>query len=151
MPLEDNDFHIWKRSKTTNKSSTNLSLVSVSRKLLNENKINQEFLDRLTFITYEELIALKLEQTAKIMGTPYLGFSLWNTFRDICRDALVKYAYSVGLTAAEASMIIGISRKHFHKITRRYHPKYYFKDYIISKNKNVLTTEENDIMERVYK
>ena len=146
------DHQTWKYIKTTKSSS--LSLISISKKLLFEKKITPEFLEMLSFITYEELLALKLEQTSKIMGTPYLGFSLWNTLKDICRDAIVKYAYSLGLSNYDAAAIIGISKKSFARYTQKYHSGLYFKDYIRTRHKkknNVLITQEDELIERTYK
>ena len=67
---------------------------SVSKKLLRENKTSLEFENKLNSLTLEEIIALKLELSMKIAGTPIYGIPLWRSIRDICKDAMLKVALS---------------------------------------------------------
>lgn len=126
-------------------------IVSITKKLLEENKINQDFIDRLSFLTYEEIIALKLETCVKMLGTPFLGFSLWHKMKNIYRDALFKFVYSLNTSSMVSAAILGISREMFAKMVKKYKPELYFQDYLKVKEdrKEPLIIKE-EIMEKIY-
>jgi len=86
---------------------------SVSKKLLREDKTNLQFETILNNLTLEELIALKLELSMKIAGTPIYGIPLWRSIRDICKDAMLKLALSATRTKKEASKFLGLTSEEF--------------------------------------
>lgn len=128
--------------------------VSVSRKLLNEGKINPAFMTIITYLTLEELIVLKLEQTAKLLSSPFLGFSLNWVLKDIVQDALRKYAFSLGLSNRHTAAVIGVAYKTYKLWLKDKKFKNYYKIYFekydnhnISDNISGKNLEEKDDVE----
>lgn len=66
----------WKRSIKKGKGVN--SPFSVSAKLKKERKSSDEFEFMLNKLSLEEIIALKLEITARVLGGKYYGFQLWS-------------------------------------------------------------------------
>lgn len=101
---------------------------SVINKLLKEEKINEQFLLKLNSLSLEEVIALKLEFAAKSSGGSVFGIPIWNSLRDICRDASLKFALSVTRTKNEAASFLGVSVSTFKKYLEKYEIKNYFEE-----------------------
>jgi hypothetical protein len=114
--------------KTANKDSTlkntkfysNNKNYNLKNKLLKESKINKEFLEKLNFITLEDLITLKLlvsteSLKGKIFNFPFLKYST-----DICKEAVVRFALSAAKNRKEASLILGMKKSDFINYLREY-------------------------------
>tara|TARA_R110000824_G_C15207824_1_gene676314 strand:+ start:1670 stop:2026 length:357 start_codon:yes stop_codon:yes gene_type:complete len=101
---------------------------SVSKKLLRENKTSLEFETILNTLTLEELIALKLELSMKIAGTPIYGIPLWRSIRDICKDAMLKLALSATRTKKEAANFLGITSVEFKTELKRREIESFFEE-----------------------
>jgi hypothetical protein len=101
---------------------------SVSKKLLKENKTNLEFETTLNTLTLEEIIALKLELSMKIAGTPIYGIPLWKSIRDICKDSMLKLALSATRTKKEASKFLGITSEEFKTEIKRRNIESFFEE-----------------------
>ena len=101
---------------------------SVINKFLNEEKITERFLTTLNLLTLEEIIALKLEISAKSSGGDVFGLPIWNSLRDICRDASLKFAISAARTKAEAATFLGISISTLNDYLEKYEIKEYFEE-----------------------
>ena len=115
----------WKRKKLRKGRNTYYSL---SKKLRQEKKSNDEFEVMMGNLTLEELIGLKLELSTKPVSNRLYGFPLWFNLTDIVRDAIFKYAYSATRTQMEAMRLLGLTANHFHKLKKRYDPISYFED-----------------------
>lgn len=96
----------YKKKKRIYKKRKNYSVIN---KFLNEEKITDKFLLTINSLSLEDLIAIKLEHSAKSSGGNIYGVPLWNSLRDICRDSVLKLAVSVTRTRAEAASFLGIS------------------------------------------
>lgn len=101
---------------------------SVINKLSKEERVTDKFLSQLNDLSLEELIALKLELSAKSSGGNIFGIPIWNSLRDICRDAALKFAISATRTRAEAASFLGISISTLKDYTTKYDVKEYFED-----------------------
>lgn len=101
---------------------------SVINKLLSEEKINEKFLSTLNLLTLEELIAIKLEMAAKASGGNIYGIPIWNSLRDICRDATLKFAFSANRTKQEAANFLGISLSVFKSYIKKYNIMSFFEE-----------------------
>lgn len=101
---------------------------SVINKLFSEEKINERFLVTLNLLTLEELIAVKLEMAGKASGGNIYGIPIWNSLRDVCRDATLKFALTATRTATEAATFLGISMSTFKEYIEKYEIKSYFEE-----------------------
>jgi hypothetical protein len=104
-----------------------LTNVTMSRKLRGEKKITSEFEDMLSNLSLEEIIALKLELSSKMLKTTFIGVPLWNNLQYIVKDAVLKYAYSMANSAREAAAFLGISKYKLRGLLFKYRTENYFK------------------------
>jgi hypothetical protein len=128
MDIESIDFNIleWRKRKK-NSSRKKRLLHSISKKLEKEGKTTQEFEVMLNRLSLEEVIALKLELSAKSFGGGIFCHPLWYSLKDIVRDAVLRYYWSVAEFHNEAFGIMGITKENYIKLMNKYKPESYFK------------------------
>jgi len=115
----------WKRKKLRKGRNTHYSL---SKKLRQEKKSNDEFEIMLASLSLEEVIGLKLELSTKPVNNRLYGFPLWHNLTDIVKDAIFKYAYSATRTQMEAMRFLGLRANSFYELRKKYDPVSYFED-----------------------
>jgi len=115
----------YKKKKKIYGNKKNYSVVN---KLLKEEKVTDRFLSQLNDLSLEEIIAVKLEIAAKASGGNIFGMPIWNSLRDICRDASLKFAISAARTKAEAANFLGISISTLKDYMKKYETKEYFEE-----------------------
>ena len=115
----------WKRKKLRKGRNTYYSL---SKKLRQEKKTNDEFEAMLGNLSLEEVIGLKMELAGKPVNNRFYGFPLWNNLTNVVRDAIFKYAYSATRTQVEAMRFLGLRPDKFQKLKKKYDPISYFED-----------------------
>lgn len=115
----------YKKKKRIYGTNKNYSVVN---KLLKEEKVNEKFLFNLNSLSLEEIISLKLEISAKSSGGTIFGIPIWNSLRDICRDASLKFALSAARTKAEAATFLGISIHTLKEYIKKYEIEKYFEE-----------------------
>jgi hypothetical protein len=93
---------------------------NLKKQLLSENKINKDFLEKLNFITLEELITLKLLVASKSLRGKLCNFPLLKYSSDICKEAIVRYALSESKNIREASLILGIKKIDLQRYIKNY-------------------------------
>ncbi len=93
---------------------------NLKKQLLSENKINKDFLEKLNFITLEELITLKLLVASKSLRGKLCNFPLLKYSSDICKEAVVRYALSESKNIREASLILGIKKIDLQRYIKNY-------------------------------
>tara|TARA_B100000131_G_scaffold208518_1_gene200584 strand:- start:311 stop:664 length:354 start_codon:yes stop_codon:yes gene_type:complete len=99
---------------------------SFCRKLRSEGRSNNEFEARLSELSLEEVIGLKLELSTKDLNGKLYGFPVWHSMPDIIKDAIIKYALSATKTKGEAASFLGLTPENFHKLCKRYNSEEYF-------------------------
>tara|TARA_Y100000004_G_C8937310_1_gene422639 strand:- start:903 stop:1304 length:402 start_codon:yes stop_codon:yes gene_type:complete len=107
-------------SLKNNKFTSSNKNYNLKNKLLNQNKINKEFLEKLKFITLEDLITLKLLSSTeglkgKLYNFPFLKYS-----HDICKEAVVRFALSISNNRREASLVLGMKKAEFINYIKEY-------------------------------
>ena len=115
----------WKRKKTTKGRNTYYSL---SKKLRQEKKINDDFETMLSNLSLEEVLGLKMELSSKPVNDRLYGLPIWNNLTDVVKDAILKYTYSATRTQMEAMRFLGLTSDSFQKLKKRYNPISYFED-----------------------
>ena len=111
--IRDNSL---KRSKTFS-SNKNYNL---KNKLLKENKIDHEFLEKLKFLKLEELITLKLITSTSLLKGKLFNFPFLKYSTDICKEAVLRFALSQANSKREASLILGIKKVDLLKYLKTY-------------------------------
>jgi hypothetical protein len=104
-----------------------LSGFTLSSKLRNEGKVSPEFEDMMSNLTFEEVIALKLELSSKMLKTTFIGAPLWNNLIFICKDAILKYAYAMSNSSREASALLGIPKFKLKRLLYRFRTENYYR------------------------
>lgn len=140
----------WKKYK---QQKGILQLVSMSNKLKTEGKITPEFEVMLNNLTLEEIIALKLELSAKIIKNTFIGIPIWYSLGHVARDAVLKYSFAISQTKSEAAYILGLAPLPFKKALYRYRTHEYFKNLTIKyKPENGLfqKLEQNILNKDIY-
>jgi len=115
----------WKRSIKKGKGVN--SPFSVSAKLKKERKSSDEFEFMLNKLSLEEIIALKLEITARILGGKYYGFQLWSAIPKVVKEALMLYAISASNTDSDAAELLNMPTTRFIMLKNVYKSREYFK------------------------
>jgi len=121
----------WKKRKYfgTNKN------YSMSRKLRNDNKSNDEFEVMLSALSLEDVIALKLELATKPFGGNCYGIPIWYSTREIVQDAVLKTALSICRSKKEAARFLGLTYGEFKALLKKYNTENFFE----KNNENNLT------------
>ena len=101
--------------------------VTISRKLYEEGKITKDFENILSNLTFEEIIALKLELSSKMLKSTFIGAPLWYNLQYIVKDAVLKYAYSIANSSREAAALLGLPKYKIRKLLYKYRTENYFK------------------------
>ena len=115
----------WKRKKERKGRNTYYSL---SKKLRQEKRSNDEFETMLSSLSSEEVIGLKLELSTKPVNSRLYGIPIWFSLTDIVKDAIFKYAYSATRTQVETMQFLGLRHNDFHTYKNKYDPVSYFED-----------------------
>jgi di/tripeptidase len=94
---------------------------SFSKFLRSNNKSSDEFEFMLNNLSLEEVIALKLELSAKTINGKLYGFYLWNNINKIVRESVVLFAVSSTRSLDQAQALLGL-KDHIQmkKLVRRY-------------------------------
>jgi hypothetical protein len=100
---------------------------SISSKLRSENKTNDEFEVMVASLTLEEIIALKLEISARAVNHKLYGFDLWKKIPAIAKEAVFNYAYSGTRTKNELAAFLGISMGSVERLLQRNRVADFFK------------------------
>tara|TARA_Y100000034_G_C6743873_1_gene330257 strand:+ start:77 stop:424 length:348 start_codon:yes stop_codon:yes gene_type:complete len=103
-------------SKKVNKFK-NYSFISVMRE---RRKVNDEFLNVLSSLTLEEVIALKLELAVKLTKHKFYNFPLWKSMPSICRDAILRYTLSACQSKRDGARMLGIDIREFDRLIKKY-------------------------------
>ena len=101
-------------------SSKNSKKRSFINELRNNNRINENFLNVVSDLKLEELIAVKLEQSARMTGGKFYNLPIWYTLPYVCRDACFKFATSICNTKSDMASLLGIPYDTFMDIYKKY-------------------------------
>ena len=109
-------------SKKTNKFK-NYSFISLMKK---ENRADEDFLVMLSSFSLEEIIALKLELSTRLIKHKFYNFPLWRSMPSICRDAVLRFVLSACESKRDGARMLGIDIREFDKLLKRYNTEKLF-------------------------
>ena len=101
---------------------------SIITKLRDQSKLDDSLLVLISNLTLEDLIAIKLELSTRILSGKYYGLPLWHSIRHLTADAILKTAVSVCRTKSEASRFLGMDYTDFRKLIKKYKTESFFED-----------------------
>lgn len=109
-------------SKKANKFK-NYSFIS---KMREDRKINDQFLNVLSSLTLEEVIAIKLELAIQLTKHKFYNFPLWKALPSICKDAVLRYVVSACQSKRDGARMLGIDVREFDRLLKRYNTEKLF-------------------------
>ena len=101
----------------SSKKGKNYSFINLMKR---ERRINENFMNVLSTLNLEEIIALKLESSIQNINNKLYNFPLWSAMPNITRDALLRYAMSACQSKKDMARFLGIPINKFNKIIRKY-------------------------------
>jgi len=107
----------------SNKKNKNFSFIYVMKR---ERRINENFLNTLSSLSLEEVIALKLEMSINLISNKLYNFPLWSSMPNITRDALLRYAMSACQSKRDMARFLGIPINKFNDILKKYNTEKLF-------------------------
>ena len=96
---------------------------STINKLKKEKKIDEVFLSRISSLTLEEVIAIKLETAARYVNHKLYNFPIWKSLHYVCREAVLMFALSSRRSLNDAASFLGISQNEFKENIKKYQIK----------------------------
>jgi len=115
----------WNRKRKISGKNKNYS---ISKKLRKEFKSSEEFEVMLNNLSLEDIIALKLEISARVMGGYLYGMPIWKSIKYITEDAILKFALSATRTRAEAMRLLGLRRINYRGLQFKYKTESFFEE-----------------------
>jgi len=91
-----------------------------------ERRVNEDFLNTLTTLSLEEIIALKLEMSARLTKHKLYNFPLWKAMPSICRDAILRFVLSACESKRDGARMLGIDIREFNKLIKKYNTERLF-------------------------
>lgn len=88
--------------------------------LLEQKKINKDFINRIKLLTIEELLYLKLDSLSTSLKGKVFGFPIYKFMSDICREAMVIYALSSTKNKRDACLVLGMDMMHLNNLIKKY-------------------------------
>ena len=88
--------------------------------LLEQKKINKDFINRIKLLTIEELLYLKLDSLSNSLKGKVFGFPIYKFMSDICREAMVIYALSSTKNKRDACLVLGMDMMHLNNVIKKY-------------------------------
>ena len=93
---------------------------NLKNKLLKEQKIDNDFLEKLKFLKLEELITLKLLVSTSLLKGKLFNFPFLKYSTEICKEAVLRFALSQAKSKKEAQIIIGMKKAQLIHYIKKY-------------------------------
>lgn len=107
------------------KSLTEFSSVVTLLKT-NNDSVNDQLLTLINSLSLEDLIALKLELSSRLINNRLYGFDLWRNTNKVVKEALLKYAIATTKSKKDASRFLGIDYRRFNNLLKEYQINKYY-------------------------
>lgn len=85
-----------------------------------DGRVNEDFLNKISDLKLEELIAIKLEMSSRMTKGKLYNFPIWYSLPSICRNACLKVANRICSTKSDMASFLGIPYNNFKQIQREY-------------------------------
>tara|TARA_R100000008_G_scaffold13821_1_gene6756 strand:+ start:639 stop:977 length:339 start_codon:yes stop_codon:yes gene_type:complete len=99
---------------------------SIASKLIDDGIASEELLVLFNSISLEDIIALKLELSSKILKNRFYGFDIWRNSSYIVKDALLKFAISNTNSKKDAARFLNLDYASFSRLIKKFKVDKYF-------------------------
>ena len=99
---------------------------SIINKLKDNNKVNDQVLVLINNLSLEDIIALKLELSSKMLKNRMYGFDIWRNSKYIVQEAMLKFAISATKSKKDAARFLGLDYTNFSKLVKKFGVEEYF-------------------------
>ena len=93
---------------------------SFINELKNDNRINENFLNIVSDLTLEELIAIKIEMASRLFRGKLYGIPIWITMPRIVKEAMLHVAINSCKTKTDMCSFLGLTLDQFNDILKDY-------------------------------
>jgi len=101
---------------------------SIASKLIDDGIASEELLVLFNSISLEDIIALKLELSSKILKNRFYGFDIWRNSGYIVKDALLKFAISNTNSKKDAARFLNLDYSSFSRLIKKFKVDKYFNE-----------------------
>ena len=102
---------------------------SIILHLREANKLDDSLFVLINNLTLEQLIALKLELSAKMINNRLYGLDIWRNSGYIVKEALLMFAISTTQSKKDAARFLGLTYLDFKKALKKFEVDNYFLHY----------------------
>ena len=99
---------------------------SIISKLKDNNLVSDDLLVLVNNLSLEDIIALKLELSSRIVKNRFYGFDVWRNSKFIVQEAILKFAISATESKKDAARFLGLNYHTFLKLTKKYEIQKFF-------------------------
>ena len=99
---------------------------SIVSKLRDNNLVSDDLLVLVNNMSLEDIIALKLELSSRIVKNRFYGFDVWRNSKFIVQEAILKFAISATESKKDAARFLGLDYHTFLKLTKKYEIQKFF-------------------------
>ena len=93
---------------------------SIASKLINDGIASEDLLVLVNSISLEDIIALKLELSSKILQNRFYGFDIWRNTNYIVKDALLKFAIANTNSKKDAARFLNLNYSAFSRLIKKF-------------------------------
>ncbi len=93
---------------------------SIASKLINDGTASEDLLVLVNSISLEDIIALKLELSSKILQNRFYGFDIWRNTNYIVKDALLKFAIANTNSKKDAARFLNLNYSAFSRLIKKF-------------------------------
>ena len=101
---------------------------SIASKLIDDGIASEELLVLFNSISLEDIIALKLELSSKILKNRFYGFDIWRNSGYIVKDALLKFAIANTNSKKDAARFLNLDYSSFSRLIKKFKVDKYFNE-----------------------
>ena len=101
---------------------------SIINNLISNNIINESNLTFIDSMSLEDLIAVKLELSARYINNKLYAFNLLSNTNRLVKEAIIKFAISATDSKMDAARFLGIDYEGLHRLVREYNLQEYFNE-----------------------
>jgi hypothetical protein len=92
---------------------------NLTDQLIKSKKIDENFVHMIDGLSFEEIIGLKLETTAKLVKGKLYGLKIYYTLPIIVREACLRYTCRKFNTKSHAANFLGITLRKYNLLIKR--------------------------------